>query len=103
MAESMTRAEQEMREQLCDERFARDKERIEKSEEIIDELKTLSTQMGALLKQHDKKLEDHDERIGRLEQKPAKRWDSFVGKVIELVLAFGFGGLLVWLGLKDSI
>ena len=72
-------------------------------EQIIDELKTVSVKMGTLIEQHNHKLEDHDERIVKLEIKPAKRWDSVVGKIIEYAISFGFGALLVWLGFKDKM
>lgn len=82
------------RDKLIDERFARDKERIESHEKHMDEqdaerreLRELSIRMGELLDKHDEKLGNHEKRIEAMEQKPSRRWDMVIDKIINAIVA----------------
>ena len=77
--------ENQYRDKLIDERFARDKERIESHEKHMDEqdaerreIKELTIRMGELLDKHDEKIVNHERRIEAMEQKPANRWNAAV-------------------------
>ena len=86
--------------QVMDERFSRDKERLdamdrkhEETEKRQEQIERLSVQMGEMLKNHHEKLDDHDKRIVHLEKKPAAIWDKIVltavtGVVSALIGAF---------------
>lgn len=86
--------ENQLREKLYDERFARDKERIEEHERHMKEqdaerqkLSELSIRMGELLERHDEKIGEHEKRIEAMEQKPGRRWDMVIDKVITVIVA----------------
>lgn len=86
--------ENQYRDRLIDERFARDKERIENHEEHMKEqdaerrdLKEATIRIVELLDKHDEKLGDHEKRLGMIEQKPGKRWDMVIDKIITLIVA----------------
>lgn len=86
--------ENQYRDKLIDERFARDLERIKEHEDHMKEqdlerkeLRELSIKMGELLDRHDEKIGEHERRIDAIEQKPVKRWDMVVDKVITLIVA----------------
>ena len=93
------------RDQLIDERFARDKERIEQHEKHMDEqdaerreIKELTIRMGELLDKHDEKIERHEKRIETLEQKPGRRWDMVIDKIVNAVVA----ACVAWLMTKGA-
>ena len=44
-------------------------------------------------------LQNHEKRIETIEQKPAKRWDSIVDKIIMVVLGAALAYALAKLGL----
>lgn len=97
--------ENQYRDKLIDERFARDKERIESHERHMDEqdaerreLRELSIRMGELLDKHDEKLGNHEKRIEAMEQKPSRRWDMVIDKVINAVVA----ACVAWLMTKGA-
>lgn len=86
--------ETELRDKLYDERFARDLERIKDHEvhmkeqdESIRKVQTLTIEMGEMIKRHDEQIADQGKRITAMEQKPAKRWEAVVEKVITLLVA----------------
>lgn len=86
--------ENQYRDRLIDERFARDKERIENHEKHMDEqdaerrqIKELTIRMGELLDKHDEKIDNHEKRIEAIEQKPNKRWDVIIDKIITVIVA----------------
>lgn len=86
--------EDQLREQIYNERFARDKERIESHEKHMREqdaerreLRELSIRMGELLDRHDEKLGEHEKRLEKMEQKPARRWDMVIDKIITVIVA----------------
>lgn len=97
--------ETQLRDKLYEERFARDKERIEHHEKHMDEqdaerreLRELSIRMGELLDKHDEKLGNHEKRIEAMEQKPGRRWDMVIDKVINAVVA----ACVAWLMTKGA-
>lgn len=86
--------ENQLRDKLYDERFARDKERIEEHERHMKEqdaerkaLSELSIRMGELLERHDEKIGEHEKRIEAMEQKPGRRWDMVIDKIITVIVA----------------
>ena len=89
------------RDKLIDERFARDKERIEEHERHMKQqdderrdLKETMIRMGELLDKYDEKLESHEKRIDAIEQKPGRRWDMVIDKIITVIVA-GFVAYVV--------
>ena len=93
--------ENQLRDKLYDERFARDKERIEEHEKHMKEqdaerrdLKELTIRMGELLDKHDEKIGEHERRIDAMEQRPGRRWDMVIDKIITVVVA-GFVAYVV--------
>ena len=85
MEENVSKKEYEVRNQLVDERFTRDKERIEKLEDMCADLQNLSTQMGALLKKYDEQLEEQKASIREIEKKPGKHWDKLISSILAAI------------------
>lgn len=86
--------ENQLRDKLYDERFARDKERIEHHEEHMKEqddairkVQDLTIEMGEMIKRHDERIADQGERLKAIETKPVKRFDMVVDKIINAVVA----------------
>lgn len=97
--------ENQYRDKLIDERFARDKERIESHEKHMDEqdserreIKELTIRMGELLSKHAEMLGNHEKRIEVIEQKSSRRWDMVIDKVINAVVA----ACVAWLITKGA-
>jgi hypothetical protein len=89
------------------ERFARDKERLDKvedrqdkQEERTQKIETLTVQTAEILKRHDAALENHDKRIGALEGKPGKLWDTLITEVIKLLASGAVGAVIAYLTIK---
>lgn len=92
--------ENQLRDKLYDERFARDKERIENHEahmkeqdEAIRKVQDLTIEMGEMIKRHDERLDDQSQRIRTIEQKPGKRWDVVIDKIITVLVAAAVSAL----------
>ena len=92
--------ENQYRDKLIDERFARDKERIESHEKHMNEqdaerreIKELTIRMGELLDKHDEKIVNHERRIEAMEQKPASRWHAVVDKIVTVLVAAAVSAL----------
>lgn len=86
--------ENQLRDKLYDERFARDKERIEHLEEHMKEqddairkVQDLTIEMGEMIKRHDERIADQGERLKAIETKPVRRFDMIVDKIINAVVA----------------
>lgn len=97
--------ENQYRDKLIDERFARDKERIESHEKHMDEqdserreIKELTIRMGELLSKHAETLGNHEKRIEAMEQKPSRRWDAVIDKAINALVA----AFVAWLMTKGA-
>lgn len=92
--------ENQLRDKLYDERFARDKERIENHEahmkeqdEAIRKVQDLTIEMGEMIKRHDERLDDQSQRIRTIEQRPGKRWDVVIDKIITVLVAAAVSAL----------
>lgn len=92
--------ENQLRDKLYDERFARDKERIENHEahmkeqdEAIRKVQDLTIEMGEMIKRHDERLADQGQRIKIIEQKPGRRWDLIIDKIITVLVAAAVSAL----------
>lgn len=81
-------------EKLCDERFARDKERIDKLENLTGKIGECNIKLSALVEHHDDKLKDHEGRLDDLESRPGNLWDKVISGIIAAVVAFVMGALL---------
>jgi hypothetical protein len=97
--------ENQLREKLYDERFARDKERIERHEEHMKEqdaerkeLRELTIEMSEMIKRHDERILDHGARLKAIETKPGKRWDMVIDKIVNAVVA----ACVAWLMTKGA-
>ena len=91
----VTKAEYEGRKDVCDERFARDKERISSIEENLSTISSLVTKMAQLQTASTEKTEDQEKRIRTLEQRGGKWFDKIVdvvlGAAIMYMLSKSFG------------
>ena len=97
--------ENQLRDRLYDERFARDKERIERHEEHMKEqdaerkeLRELTIEMSEMIKRHDERIADQGARIKAMEQKPGRRWDMVIDKIVNAVVA----ACVAWLMTKGA-
>lgn len=64
-------------------------EAVEKNQEALNQIATSVAVMAEQQKNISKKVDDIDNKVGAIESKPAKRWDSMVDKLIAaLVGAF---------------
>lgn len=93
--------ENQYRDQLYDERFARDKERIEQHEAHMREqdaeraeLREMSIKMAELLSRHDEAIVKHEERIHTMEEKPAKSWSALQSAAISAIVSGGVAAFL---------
>ena len=71
--------------QIMDERFARDKERIETLEDNQKRIELLTVQMGEILKNQNEAIHNHTGRLERLESRPGGLWDKAVSGIIAAV------------------
>ena len=76
----------ESREQLCDERFKRDKEQLERHEQELKELRGLNIQIAEMVKRYDAIIESQDKRIADLEKKPADSFEKIKTVVITAII-----------------
>lgn len=97
--------ENQLRDKLYDERFARDRERIESHESHMKEqdeerreIKELTIRMGELLDKHDEKIGNHEKRLEAMEKKPGRRWDMAIDKIVNAVVA----ACVAWLMTKGA-
>lgn len=66
----------EGRNQVIDERFDRDRERLDTQEAKVDKVQTLTIEMATLNKKHDDQLDKHEQRITCLERQPADQYSK---------------------------
>ena len=86
-----------------DEEHKRQNHRINNLEENVKDISSLTTSVASLAKsveQMAKAQEKQAKRLEALEQKPAKKWESFVDKVIWAVAAALIAFILSYLGLS---
>ena len=75
---------------------------LKKQAKLVENIQELSNSVALLANNVKTMLEEQqkqDERITLIEQKPIKRYDSVVDKVIMLIVAALVGALLIKLGL----
>ena len=68
-------------------------EAVEKNQEALNSIATSVAVMAEQQKNISKKVDDIDNKVGAIESKPAKRWDSMVDKLIAALV----GAFLAWL------
>lgn len=85
-----------------DEEHKRQNKRINTLETNVKDISSLTTSVASLAKsveQMAKAQEKQGQRLEALEQKPAKKWESFVDKVVWAVSAALIAFILAYLGL----
>jgi hypothetical protein len=95
--------EHERRLAACEERAKSNSHRIDKLEESTYVLNQLAKNMGIMAekqKQMVDSVEKLDGKVTALEQKPAKRWDSLISKIILTLTAAFLAYLLSKIGLE---
>lgn len=78
------------------------KVRLDKQASMVEDIQQLSTSVSILANNMKSMLDEQQKqnmRIQNLEMKPAKRWNSAIDKIINLVVAALVGALLIKLGL----
>lgn len=78
------------------------KTRLDTQAAMVEDIQQLSTSVSILANNMKSMLDEQQKqntRLQNLEMKPAKRWDSAVDKIINLVVAALVGALLIKLGL----
>jgi uncharacterized protein YoxC len=86
-----------------EEEHRRQNKRIGELEEKVEDISSLTTSVASLAKsveQMAKTQEKQGKRLETLEQKPAKKWESFVDKVVWAVAAALIAYVLSNLGLN---
>lgn len=68
-------------------------EAVEKNQEALNQIATSVAVMAEQQKNISKKVDDIDNKVGAIESKPAKRWDSMMDKLIAALV----GAFLAWL------
>lgn len=92
--ECVSKHQFEGRENLCDERFRRDKERLDEFEKGMREVRKLSIQMGEMIKRHDDQIEAHERRILNLEKQPSEQFGK-IKTAIATAVVTGLAGFAV--------
>lgn len=78
------------------------KDEQHRQSKIIADVQQLSTSVSILannMKSMLEELQKQNKRIEKLEQKPGKRWESAISKVIDMLIGAGITYLLVKIGL----
>lgn len=78
------------------------KVRLDKQAVMVEDIQQLSASVSILANNMKSMLDEQQKqntRLQNLEMKPAKRWDSALDKIINLVVAALVGALLIKLGL----
>lgn len=78
---------------ICNDRFARDKERLGTLEGDLKTLTTLVTQLAELVKFGAQNTKDQEARLRELEQRPVKKYDALWGMVAGAVISGIIGAL----------
>lgn len=76
--------------------------KIDKQAKLVEDIQQLSTSVSILANNMKSMLEEQKKqssRIAIIEQKPGKRWDAVVDKVLMLLIAALISGVLIKLGL----
>ena len=86
-----------------DEEHKRQNHRITSLEENVKDISSLTTSVASLAKsveQMAKAQEKQAKRLEALEQKPAKKWESFVDKVVWAVASALIAFILAYIGIN---
>lgn len=86
-----------------DQRSRSNTHRLDKLEEQVKAIYELTTSVRLLAEKQDRMagtLKELDEHVSSLEQKPAKKWDNLVDKIIAIAVAAALGFLLAQIGLQ---
>ena len=78
--------------------------RLNKQAAMVADIQELSKSVSLLANNMDAMLKEQrlqNTRIQTLEQKPAKKWESIVDKIISVIVAALVGALLIKLGLPQ--
>lgn len=59
--------------------------KIDRQQDILDGITALTKQTEQLVRRHDEMLAKNDQRLGKLEEKPGKRWENLLATVIAVV------------------
>lgn len=94
MADYVTHDEYAGRNQLCDERFARDKHSIEEHEAMLREVRDLNIKLTQMIERHDKELEEHGKRLTAIEHKPVDTWGKLKIAFLTAIIS-GVAGYVV--------
>lgn len=94
MSDFVTHDEYAGRNQLCDERFARDKHAIEEHEAMLREVRELNIKLTQMIERHDKELEEHGKRLTAIEHKPADTWGKLKVAFLTAIVS-GIAGYVV--------
>lgn len=70
---------------ICDERFARDKDRLDRMEKIQQDLVGIINRLTYLQENQSKQLEKMEERVVVMEKRPSGYWDKLVTGIIAAV------------------
>lgn len=94
--------EHEQRLTAVEERSKSNTKRLDKLEESTEAISRLATSMEVMAEKQEQVADTVDKLDGKvtaMEQKPAKRWDSLVDKIIWAIVAAVIGFLLARIGL----
>lgn len=94
----VSRDQYDGRNQVVDERFARDKERIDAQEEDMRKVQALTIEMASLNKKHDQQLNTHEQRITSLERVPIDQYGkvktAFVTAIISGTVGYALSAII---------
>lgn len=94
--------EHEQRLTAVEERAKSNTKRLDKLEETTDAISRLATSMEVMAERQEQvasTVDKLDGKVTAMEQKPAKRWDGLVDKIIWAIVAAVIGFLLARIGL----
>lgn len=94
--------EHEQRLTAVEERSKSNTKRLDKLEESTEAISRLATSMEVMAERQEQVADTVDKLDGKvtaMEQKPAKRWDSLVDKIIWAIVAAIIGFMLARIGL----
>ncbi|TCX51916.1 MULTISPECIES: hypothetical protein [unclassified Dehalobacter] len=74
--------------------LSNDKTAIARHDGDIKDVQEAIVRLTTLMEKYGEKSGDHEDRIRTIESKPAKRWESVVGQIIQLLVAAGIGGVI---------
>ncbi len=83
---------------VCEERhiaienyLSNDKNRLQLHDGQIKNLEEAIVVLTEIQRRHENKVDDHEDRLRGIEAKPAKRWETVIGQIIQLLVAVAAG------------